>query len=90
MKEICPRVRPMTQRKSESARLNLRVKHNQAPALAASLTTEASFDLTGDDSILLVEEAANSIVDLRARWNTLMRGLIASEHVLCIGGDSNE
>ena len=70
----------MTQRKSESARLNLRVKHNQAPALAASLTTEASFDLTGD----------NSILDLRARWNTLMRGLIASEHVLCIGGDSNE
>ena len=80
----------MTQRKSESARLNLRVKHNQAPALAASLTTEASFDLTGDNSILLVEEAANSIVDLRARWNTLMRVLIASEHVLCIGGDSNE
>ena len=80
----------MTQRKSESTRLNLRLTHKQAPALAASLPTEAIFELTDDDSILLVEEAANSIVDIRARWNTLMRGLIASEHVLGIGGDSNE
>jgi len=79
----------MTQRKSESARLNLRLTHRKAAALAASLTTEASFQLT-DNSTLFVDEVADSIVDLRARWNTLMRGLIASEHVLGLGGEVNE
>ena len=68
----------MAQRKNESSRLIFRMTHSNASALAASLTTEASFLLT-DDSILQVDEAAESIVDLRARWNTLMRGLIASE-----------
>ena len=79
----------MTQNKSESARLNLRLTHTKAAALAASLTTEASFQLT-DSSTLFVGEVADSIVDLRARWNTLMRGLIASEHVLGLGGEVNE
>ena len=76
----------MTQRKSESTRLCLRLTHPQAPALAASLTTEATFSLS-DESTLIVDEVADSIVDLRARWNTLMRGLIASEHVLGLGGE---
>ena len=76
----------MTQRKSESTRLCLRLTHSQAPALAASLTTEATFSLS-DESTLIVDEVAESIVDLRARWNTLMRGLIASEHVLGLGGE---
>ncbi|MAQ57242.1 MAG: hypothetical protein CMA47_03375 [Euryarchaeota archaeon] len=58
--------------------------HGEAPALAASLTTEASFRLA-DNTTLQVDEAAESIVDLRARWNTLMRGLIASERVLDLG-----
>ena len=79
----------MTQRKNEPLRLIFRMAHSNASALAASLTTEASFLLT-NDSILQVEEAAESIVDLRARWNTLMRGLIASEHVLDIGEGLNE
>ena len=79
----------MTQRKSESARLNLRLTHRKAAALAASLTTEASFQLA-DNSTLFVDVVADSIVDLRARWNTLMRGLIASEHVLGLGGEVNE
>ena len=79
----------MTQRKSESARLNLRLTHRKAAALAASLTTEASFQLA-DNSTLFVDEVADSIVDLGARWNTLMRGLIASEHVLGLGGEVNE
>ena len=79
----------MTQKKSESARLNLRLTHTKAAALAASLTTEASFQLA-DNSTLFVDEVADSIVDLRARWNTLMRGLIASEHVLGLGGEVNE
>tara|TARA_B100000029_G_scaffold160658_1_gene156512 strand:- start:20441 stop:20632 length:192 start_codon:yes stop_codon:yes gene_type:complete len=63
------------------------LNHAKAPALAASLTTEASFSLV-DDTTLSVEESADSLVDLRARWNTLMRGLIASEHVLELGDDA--
>jgi tRNA threonylcarbamoyladenosine modification (KEOPS) complex Pcc1 subunit len=31
---------------------------------------------------IIIVENATSFVDLRARWNTIMRGLIASEHVL--------
>ena len=72
----------MTPRKSESLRLVLKLTHKNADALAASLTTEAEFsDIEGT---IEVTERAASMVDLRARWNTLMRGLIASEQVLGI------
>ena len=72
----------MAPRKSESSRLVLRLTHEDADALAASLTTEAEFsDIKGT---IEVTERAASMVDLRARWNTLMRGLIASEQVLGI------
>jgi hypothetical protein len=60
----------------------LKLTHKNADALAASLTTEAEFsDIEGT---IEVTERAASMVDLRARWNTLMRGLIASEQVLGI------
>ena len=72
----------MTPRKSESSSLVLKLTHKNADALAASLTTEAEFsDIEGT---IEVTERAASMVDLRARWNTLMRGLIASEQVLGI------
>ena len=72
----------MTPRKSESSRLVLKLTHKNADALAASLTTEAEFsDIKGT---IEVTERAASMVDLRARWNTLMRGLIASEQTLGI------
>ena len=76
----------MAPRKSESSRLVLRLTHEDADALAASLTTEAEFsDIEGT---IEVTERAASMVDLRARWNTLMRGLIASEQVLGIAEGS--
>ena len=72
----------MTPRKSESSRLVLKLTHSDADALAASLVTEADFrNLDGTIEII---EAADSMVDLRARWNTLMRGLIACEQALDI------
>ena len=74
----------MTPRKSES-RLVLRLTHDNAEALAAALTTEADFSIT--DGTLEVIESAGSLVALGARWNTLMRGLIASELVLEVAGD---
>ena len=73
----------MTPRKSESTRLVLRLMHDDADALSASLVTEAEFTHVGDS--IEVVEFADSIVNLRARWNTLMRGLIASEQVLMSG-----
>ena len=72
----------MTPRKSASSRLVLKLTHSDADALAASLVTEADFrNLDGTIEII---EAADSMVDLRARWNTLMRGLIACEQALDI------
>ena len=72
----------MTPRKSESSRLLLRLTHEDAEALAASLITEAEF--INHNGTIEIVEGADSIVDLRARWNTLMRGLIASEQTLGI------
>ena len=74
----------MTPRKSES-RLVLRLTHDVAEALAAALTTVADFSITV--GTLEVIETASSLVVLRARWNTLRRGLIASELVLGVAGD---
>jgi hypothetical protein len=70
----------MTPRKSESSRLVFRLIHEDAEALAASLITEAEF--INQNGTIEVSESADSLVDLRARWNTLMRGLIASEQTL--------
>jgi len=72
----------MTPRKSESSRLVLKLTHSDADALAASLVTEANFSNHGDT--IKINETADSMVDLRARWNTLMRGLIACEQALDI------
>tara|TARA_B110000003_G_scaffold214005_1_gene213108 strand:- start:576 stop:803 length:228 start_codon:yes stop_codon:yes gene_type:complete len=67
-------------KKSEVAHFELSFTHSDARALSASLVTECQF-VCNDDSIIITEKA-DSIVDLRARWNSLMRGLIASEYAL--------
>ena len=72
----------MTPRKNESSRLIIKFTHSDADALAASLVTEADF--RNIDGTIEIIEAADSMVDLRARWNTLMRGLIACEQALDI------
>lgn len=66
--------------KNETLYLSLKIKSSFADSLSASLTTEAIFE--NKDGIIIINESANSFVDLRARWNTIMRGLIASERVL--------
>ena len=72
----------MTPRKNESPRLVIKFTHSDADALAASLVTEANF--SNNDGAIEINETADSMVDLRARWNTLMRGLIACEQALDI------
>ena len=66
--------------KNETLSLSLKIKSSFADSLSASLTTEALFE--NKDGIIIINESANSFVELRARWNTIMRGLIASELVL--------
>ena len=66
--------------KNETLSLSLKIKCSFADSLSASLFTEALFE--NKDGIIIINESANSFVDLRARWNTIMRGLIASERVL--------
>ena len=66
--------------KNEALSLSLIIESSNVKSLSASLSTEANFSLSND--ILTINENANSFVDLRARWNTIMRGLIASEQVL--------
>ena len=67
-------------KKSEVAHFELSFTHSDARALSASLVTECQFDCNGDN--IIITEKAHSIIDLRARWNSLMRGLIASEYAL--------
>ncbi len=66
--------------KNETLSISLIIESSNVKSLSASLSTEANFSLT--NGILTINENANSFVDLRARWNTIMRGLIASEQVL--------
>jgi tRNA threonylcarbamoyladenosine modification (KEOPS) complex Pcc1 subunit len=70
----------LNQKKNDSLVLTLRISSDNNESYSASLTTEAEFKV--EDNHLVIVETAPSFVDLRARWNTIMRGLIASEHVL--------
>ncbi len=66
--------------KSEPLTLTLRVTSENAKALRASLITEADVSLEGNT--ITVNEAEPVFVDMRARWNTVMRGLAAANDVL--------
>ena len=70
----------LNQKKNDCLSLTLRISSDNNESYSASLTTEAEFKVEANQIIIV--ENATSFVDLRARWNTIMRGLIASEHVL--------
>ena len=67
-------------KKSETTQFEISFRHNDAQALSASLVTECQF--VRDNDTITISEKAKTFVDLRARWNSLMRGLIASELAL--------
>ena len=67
-------------KKRESLNLSLRVTSKYANSLFAALTTEAEVSLSQD--MIIVEESEPLFVDMRARWNTLMRGLAAAHDAL--------
>jgi tRNA threonylcarbamoyladenosine modification (KEOPS) complex Pcc1 subunit len=71
----------MKNQKNEILSLNLKIISSNAKPLSASIATEASFKFN-NNNIINIHETAESFVDLRARWNTIMRGLIVSKQVL--------
>ncbi len=72
-------------KKNNPSSFEITFTHSNARALAAGLVTECNFICNGN--LITVSEKAESVVDLRARWNSLMRGLIASEHALSATGE---
>jgi hypothetical protein len=67
-------------KKSDSVQLSLTITSSYASSLEAALVTEA--EVTRTDDCITVEEAESVFVDMRARWNTVMRGLSAAYDAL--------
>ena len=67
-------------KKSESLKLTLQIKSSYASSLEAALSTEA--EVSRSDDFIIVEESEPVFVDMRARWNTVMRGLSAAYDAL--------
>ena len=68
------------QKRNNSVSLELLLEHNDSGPLSSSLITEAEFSHNQGELSLVLE--ANSFSDIRARWNSIMRALIASEQSL--------
>ena len=68
------------QKRNNSVSLELLLEHNDSGPLSSSLITEAEFSHNQGEIFLVLEE--NSFSDIRARWNSIMRALIASEQSL--------
>ena len=75
------------QKRNDSVGLTLLLEHSEPDALSSGLITEADFSFSGDE--ISSSLTSDSFTDLRARWNSVMRGLIASEQSLDAtrGGD---
>jgi tRNA threonylcarbamoyladenosine modification (KEOPS) complex Pcc1 subunit len=68
------------QKRNDSVSLELLFEHSDSGPLSSSLITEADFYHEGNEISLTL--TANSFSDVRARWNSIMRALIASEKTL--------
>ena len=67
-------------KKSDSIQLSLTITSSYASSLEAALATEA--EVTRTDDCITVDEVEPVFVDMRARWNTVMRGLSAAYDAL--------
>lgn len=70
--------------KSNSRTIKVHIFSNLSDSLRDSLATEP-FEAKSSDNILTCSINANATVDIRARWNTMMRSLIGSEEALMTG-----
>ena len=68
------------QKRNNSVSLKLTFEHSDTRSLSSSLVTEARFsNKNGEISVTLQSDSFN---DARARWNSIMRSLIASDKSL--------
>ena len=67
-------------KKSDSLKLTLKINSCYASSLEAALSTEA--EVFRSENCIAVEESEPVVVDMRARWNTIMRGLSAAYDAL--------
>ena len=67
-------------KKRDSLKLTLRINGSYASSLEAALSTEA--EVYRSEDCITVEESEPVFVDMRARWNTVMRGLSAAYDAL--------
>jgi len=68
------------QKRNNSVSLKLTFEHSDTRSLSSSLVTEALFSSkNGEISVTLQSDSFN---DARARWNSIMRALIASDKSL--------
>ena len=76
------------QKRNDSVSLKLTLEYSDARSLSSSLVTEAQFvSKDGEISISLHSDSFN---ETRARWNSIMRALIASDSSLkATRGESN-
>ncbi|MEC7391522.1 MAG: hypothetical protein VX514_03755 [Candidatus Thermoplasmatota archaeon] len=70
--------------KSNSRAIKVHIFSKLSDSLRDSLATEP-FDATSTENLLTCSINANSTVDIRARWNTMMRSLIGSHEALLTG-----
>ena len=69
-----------TQRKSNRASILFRAIHQDAESICAGMVTESEFTLS--ENRIEFSLSSGNISDIRARGNSLMRGIIASEQAL--------
>ena len=67
-------------KKSDQITISVSITHPHASALESSMITEAK--VYRDNNVVTINESANFFVDLRARWNTIMRGIVAADEAL--------
>ena len=68
------------QKRNDPVSLKLTLEHRDARSLSSSLVTETRFE--SDDGEISVYLESHSFNDIRARWNSIMRALIASDKSL--------
>ncbi|CAI8181484.1 MAG: Uncharacterised protein [Methanobacteriota archaeon] len=67
--------------KRSDRHLTIRIASNDLDALSSSLSTEP-FPCTVNDGRVSVSIESVTTVDVRARWNTVMRALIGADEAL--------
>ena len=68
------------QKRNDSVSLKLTLEHSDTRSISSSLVTEAH--LVTEDEKISVSFQSESFNDTRARWNSIMRALIASDRSL--------